>query len=988
MFDPTTGSRVFGVPPGADFPAAVVDGILNRIADQPPEALARVQIIVNTQRMRRRLVSLLQSGPARLLPRIDLITEAGRLIPTAELPDVVPDLQRKLDLARLIEPLLESGAAPAPRSALFDLADSLAGLLDELHSEGVSPNEILNLDVGDHSEHWVRSLQFFRIVQAYLAETGASSQDLEARRRAATEMVVETWRFRPPETPVLVVGSTGSRGTTFELMKSVASLPQGAIILPGFDNSMPKHVWSLLTDCDQPLEDHPQYRFAVILKSLGLAPSDVLTWPTTVPDAARNQLISLSLRPAPVTRQWRREGPEIGDLIPVTKNLSLIEAPQQRDEAQAIAVALREAVSNEQTAALITPDRTLGRRVAAALARWNIEPDDSGGRPLSLTPPGRFLRQVALMMGELPTAENVVALLKHPLTRTGSGDRGEHLLTTREFELMLRKGATGIVSPGAIQKFQKKQTGRDEWCAWLIDIIASFGSPVAPTLGAISARHIALAEQIAQGPSGDGSGDLWDKETGRKALEACEGLAQEAVANYKATLFDYRQLLDAALQADDARDPDGAHPEVMIWGTLEARAQGAELVILGGLNEGTWPARPEPDPWLSRSMRRSVGLLLPERQIGLSAHDYQQAVAAESVILSRSCRDSESETVPSRWLNRLTYLLNGLPDQNGSVALDQMRTRGTRYLSIAAALDRPGQEVPARKRVAPAPLSAVRPKSYTVTEIEKLIRDPYAIYAKHVLALKPLDPLRPEPSAALKGTVFHEILNRLIDRGPFANQAEFEKLLLALADEELFKSVRWPQFRALWRGHLVAIAPMLAEKELARQSLVKSLRCEVKGEMKLPGSPFSVRGKADRIDRLMDGRLAIYDYKSGGAPTSKQVRHYQRQLLIEAVMAEHGGFDETEPAEVSFVGHIGLNRSTKDDHIDLAETEIKGVTVDFRTSTILRELHQLLDHFDQDKSGYMPRRAMEKVRWEGDYDQLARFGEWADTDDIVLVPLS
>lgn len=987
MFDPSDGPRVFGVPPGADFPAAVVEGVLNRIGGAAPEALARIRIFVNTQRMRRRLVSQFQIGPARLLPRIDLITDANRLMPTGSLPDVVPELQRKLDLAKLIEPLLESDAAPAPRSALFDLADSLAALLDELHSEGVPASELLNLDVGDHSEHWARSLQFLGIVQKYLAEAGTSFQDMEARRRTAMELLTNAWQIEQPKSPVLVVGSTGSRGTTFELMKSVARLPQGAVILPGFDDNTPQHVWKLLSDSERPLEDHPQYRFAVFLNTLGLAPSMVLPWPAEVPDAKRNQLISLSLRPAPVTRQWRREGPELGDLVSVTKGLSLIEAPQQRDEAQAIAVALREAVENERAAALITPDRTLGRRVAAALARWNIVPDDSGGRPLSLTPPGRFLRQVAFTMGGPIRAEDIVALLKHPLTRTGSGDRGNHLLLTREFELMLRKSAFGIVGSGTVHQFQEQRAGCDEWCTWLIDVLAELAKPVALNLGNILARHIALAEQIAQGPSGEGTGNLWDKDTGRKAREACQSLALDSVSQHKSSLFDYRQLLDAILQADDARDPDSSHPEVMIWGTLEARAQGAKTVILGGLNEGTWPSRADPDPWLSRSMRRKVGLLLPERQIGLSAHDYQQAIAANNVILSRSCRDSEAETVAARWLNRLIYLLNGLPDQNGPTALDQMRLRGARYLSIAAALDKPKHELPARRRVAPAPKSATRPKSYTVTEIEKLIRDPFAIYAKHVLALKPLDPLRPEANAALRGIVFHRILKRLIDRAPFSDTAQIEQLLSELADDETSKSVQWPQYRALWCGHLVAIAPMLAEKEMVRQSLGVNLAREVKGQMNLPNSPFSVRGTADRIDRLLDGRLVIYDYKSGGAPTSKQVRHYQRQLLIEAVMAEHGAFEDISSAEVAFVGHIGLNRAGKDDQIELTETEIKGAKVDFRTSTILSELLRLLAHFDQDKSGYMPRRAMEKVRWEGDYDHLARFGEWADTDEIVVVPL-
>ncbi|MEK6216306.1 MAG: double-strand break repair protein AddB, partial [Boseongicola sp.] len=639
------------------------------------------------------------------------------------------------------------------------------------------------------------------------------------------------------------------------------------------------------------------------------------------------------------------------------------------------------------SAALITADRTLGRRVAAALARWDITPDDSSGRPLSLTPPGRFLRQVAQLMGAPIQAEDLIALLKHPLTRTGGDDRGDHLLLTREFELMLRKKAVGIVGEIAVQQFQALKAGREDWGAWLIELIDALVGPVLPKLGITATHHVALSERIARGANGEGAGELWEMDTGRKAREACDGLALGAVAEHDTSLSDYRQLLDAALQSDDARDPEGVHPDVMVWGTLEARAQGAELVILGGLNEGIWPARPDPDPWLSRSMRREAGLLLPERQIGLSAHDYQQAVAAKEVILSRSCRDNEAETVAARWLNRLTNLLDGLPDQDGPKALEQMRLRGGHYLSIASALDKPEREVEASKRLAPAPPSAVRPKFYTVTEVEKLIRDPYAIYARHILRLRPLDALRPEPGAALRGSVFHRILARLIDQAPFTDAAAAEALFLDIADDELLGSVQWPQFRALWRGHLAAIAPTLIDKEMARQSSGVSLAREVRGTLNLSGSPFNIRGTADRIDRLTDGRLAIYDYKSGGAPSPQQVRHYQRQLLIEAVMAEHGAFDGIAPAEVAFVSHIGLNRAGKDDQIKLTVTDDKGVVIDFRTRTIMRELLQLFDHFDQAKLGYMPRRAMEKVRWEGDYDHLARFGEWADTDDIIVVPL-
>ena len=124
-------------------------------------------------------------------------------------------------------------------------------------------------------------------------------------------------------------------------------------------------------------------------------------------------------------------------------------------------------------------------------------------------------------------------------------------------------------------------------------------------------------------------------------------------------------------------------------------------------------------------MRKEAGLLSPERRIGLSAHDYQQAVCSSSVLITRSTKDNEAETIPSRWLNRLLNLLNGLSGNNGPEAIEKMKGRGTKWLDWANETKIFTPSKPA-KRPSPKPPKNTRPKKLSVTEIKTLIRDPYA----------------------------------------------------------------------------------------------------------------------------------------------------------------------------------------------------------------------------------------------------------------------
>lgn len=973
MFDPCPTARVFGLPPGVDFPKALVLGLIARHADHPPEALARVQLYVNTQRMQRRVQVLFDQGPALLLPQIRLVTDLAQDMAMADIPPPVPGLRRRLELSQLIGQLLDQAPDLAARASIYDLSDSLAQLMDEMQGEGVSPDIIAGLDVSDQSGHWARSLAFINIVQRYFGDTN-EAPDAEARQRLVIERLVETWSKSPPSHPVLIAGSTGSRGATHMLMQAAARLPQGALILPGFDFDLPDAVWSSMDDA-LTAEDHPQYRYRKLMASLDLSPGEISAWSDeTPPNTPRNRLVSLALRPAPVTDQWMDEGRHLKDIDLATQSITLINAASGRAEATAIALRLRQAAEDGTSAALITPDRILTRQVAAALDRWNIEADDSAGLPLQLSAPGRFLRHISSLFGRKMTSEALLTLLKHPLSNTGGDERGPHLLWSRELELELRRNGPPFPTAEKLRHWaaaHKQSEALLPWANWLAELLFDLDTIGTTSLTLHLDRHITLAEALTSGPDGKSAGELWREKAGREALKMVRALEREAAHGGDLSPADYNDLFRAVLGRGEVRDPIKPHANIMIWGTLEARVQGADLVILAGLNDGIWPEQPAPDPWLNRNMRHKAGLLLPERRIGLSAHDFQQAVAAKEVWLTRAVRDAEAETVPSRWLNRINHLLAGLTEQNGKAALASMNARGDAWLSMAAALEAPSEPIAPEKRPSPRPPVAARPTQLSVTSVKTLIRDPYAIYARYVLGLRALDPLRQLPDAPLRGTVLHHVFERFIKERRPENREAARQRLLAIASEILAEKVPWPTARRIWLAKLNRVVDWFLDGEVRRSAIAEPVLFETKASQKLDDLDFTLTGITDRIDRAADGRAFVYDYKTGAPPSAKEQLYFDKQLLLEAALIEQGAFGALGPAEMGGASYIGLGSSPK---------EVQAPLADVSPDQVWDELHQLIRDYFRPEQGYTARRAMAQVRFAGEYDHLARFGEWDDSD--------
>ena len=973
--------RLWGLDPGVDFPEAFAAGLLQRFATGAPEDFARLRVYLNTGRMLRRVREALSRGPARLLPRLSLITDLGRDVALGPVPPARSALRQRLELAQLVAALIDAEPELAPRDSAFDLAASLTTLLAEMQGEGVAFEHIARLDVADQSGHWARSQRFLALLSTYLLQTGAPP-DIEGRQRRAVEALAQRWQAEPPKDPIVIAGSTGSRGTTRLFMETVLGLPNGHVVLPGFDFDLPSTAWAPLT-APEPQEDHPQFRFADLMSATGFAPNEIARWADApAPRPSCNALVSLALRPAPVTDCWQTLGPQLGPLADATAGLSLIEAPDPRLEAVALALVLRKAAEDGKRVALITPDRTLTRQVAAALNRWDIEPDDSAGEPLIQSPTGRLLRQIAAFWTAPQDAGQLIALLSHPLVHRIK-DRNQHLLFVRDYELWQRRAGPAFPNGDTFRSWAARHAPQAaDWAKWFGNIIDS----LAPRPGAaplplhvnalLDAQRRLVTGAAAEASDSPITASLWPGKDGRDAHRKLTALATEAEAGGVATGRDFAALLRGVL-AGEVRDPDSPHPGVMIWGTLEARVQGAEIVLLAGLNEGIWPAAPDPDPWLNRRMRKEAGLLSPDRQIGLAAHDFQQAIAGAEVVLSRAVRDNEAPTVPSRWLNRLTTLIGGLPALGGPEALAAMRARGRHWTALAQDLDRPenhGIALPRAPRPSPKPPAGTAPERLSVSDVETLLRDPFAIYAKRLLRLTPLDPLQPGADPALRGTVLHRALERA---GPQLATLSPQDLM-TVAEDVLSQTVPWAHIRALWRARLARTADWFLDGEHDRQTGINASFFEASGELALGSTGVLLTSKADRADLRQDGRLNLYDYKTGAPPTEKQQGTFSKQLLLVAAIAEAGGFEGIPATPVAQAAFIGLGTKPA-----LVAAPLAGHPP---SETLDRVVALLAGHI-AGQHGYTARRAMEMDAWGGDFDQLARFGEWDATEDALVFPV-
>ena len=986
---------IFSIPVQRAFADALVAGLIDCYADGAL-GLAEGLILLPSNRARSAVqAAFVRAGGAGLLmPRLVVIGDADldesvalALDPIDEsdaMPPAIDALRRRLMLAALIEKHNVPGEEPIVGAAAFQLADGLGRVIDQLHYEEVAPSRLAGIEsaLGDLAGHWQASWRRLSLLvdtwPAMLAATGHI--DRADRRNRLLDRVSKGWRAAPPARFVVAAGVTTAAPAIARLLRTAADLPQGMVVLPGLDLGMAGEEWEALGPVKpepenpaRPLETHPQYHLKLLLGRMGVSRDEVMEWPASSPfdgPEERAPFTSLLFAPAAYTARWQ----QAGDLGPGIAGVSAAVFADDGQEAQGIALMMRRALeTGERTAALVTPDRALATRVAAALARWDISVDDSAGQPLGQTPPGALLLALAEFAAAFDPVR-LVALLGHPLVRAGEARLG-WLDQVRRLDLVLRgpglvPGWGGVTARIAERAADPKGRGYAEAQAigeWWRDAALALEASLAPFAAGVPAPPAMLlgALQAALGwLTGDG---VWTGHAGRAlselfdrwALAKGDGPALVAPADFPAMLGDL-------LSGTSVRPPYGGHPRLFIWGLLEARLQRADLMILGGLDEGRWPQQQSPDPWLAPGIRRMLGLAAPERQQGAAAHDFAGAFAAREVVVTRAQRSGGDPAVASRFWLRLAALAGDLPE----ACVD-----GESVVRLAAALDvPPGISAPAEKP-RPAPPLTTRPTAISVTGVDQLARDPFAFYAAKILRLSELDPLSSGPDAKWFGIRVHKFLQDWQAAG--LTEAAFGTELAALRADPALDSLA----RAFWLPRIEPSLRWAAERIWASRDERWPVAGEVRGELVVDG--IRLHGTADRVDQTVDGTLAIVDYKTGAAPSAKSTGDgLNSQLGLLGLLAQEAGLGDLAPETVDAFEYWELRRERRKG-IDGAVKAIRGQKPKAATAAAVVEraqevLADLMARYLRGEEPFVPGEAGKRY---ADFDQLMRRDEWFGRGD-------
>ena len=1023
--------RLYTIPPSAPFLPTLLHALLSGklvpgFTGEDPARLAEATIYLPTQRAcrlaREAFLDALNTDAAvlpRIVPLGDIdeyeIIFAQAATGTAardalELPPALGTFERRALLAQLIlawtRQLERAGATDPPLivnspGAAFGLADDLARLIDDMTTRQVPWDRLDQLVPDAMDAYWQLTLRFLKIAREQWPKLLAARDAVDPAERRDRLIAAERARLEAtPDRLVIAAGSTGSMPSTATLLATIAHLPRGAVVLPGLDTMLDADAWKLIggTPDVAPAAGHPQFAMQALLARVGLRRDEVIS---LAPPYGREALISEVMRPAAATHQWhdKLKRSFLDHAATSFADVAVVEAGSAEEEALAIAVALRETLETPHTtAALVTPDRGLARRVAAALGRWTIVADESSGAALSETPAGRFaqLAAEAVLSGLEPVS--LLALLKHPLLRLGAR-QGACLYAANALERAILRGPrprAGIAGlDHALRALRTEVDGlrngrpsllhRSDPRAALsmgeLDAAADLVSRLGPVLRPfaqiarvasfrdLAGRHRGLIETLSEDESGDVL--AFANEDGAALADVFDDILMQTDADIPVAPGDYVELFVAALQTRVVRRPPQPGARVHILGPLEARLTRFDRVVLGGLVEGVWPPDVRTDPWLSRPMRHALGLDLPERRIGLSAHDFAQLFGSGPVVLTRAAKLGGTPTVASRFLQRLAAIAG---EELWTAAL----ARGANYVAWAHDLDR-ARDVKPVKRPEPKPPRAARPTSLSVTEIEHWLRDPYSIYARHLLGLRPLDPVDTPPGARDRGIVIHGAIGEFTERYRERLPDDIVGELLTLGRKHFAVLEDFPEAQAFWWPRYVRIAHWFAEFEKGRRPLVTKLGAELRGKLTIPlgERAFTLTARADRIEHLGDGRYAILDYKTGGVRTPPQVRSgLAPQLTLEGAILHAGGFENTPEGSIAEFLYVSLRGGQPPG--ELKPIAWDDSNPDLESDNALRRLTGVVKAFDDEDTPYRSReRPMFMRRGGGDYDHLARIKEWS-----------
>ena len=971
----TVRQGLYTIPSGTGFLKRLANGLLTMSREEGDVnefSLSRMRILLPTRRAGRELRdAFLNLSPHKpvLLPRIQPIGDVdsdeielyfnGFGLTTGDIPPAIIPLERQFLLSSLIQ-IKDKNLS---LDSALSLANELSRLIDTVHTEDLDFLGLSKIVPDSLAIHWQKTLEFLEIITEFwpkiLAERGQI--DPADRRNRLLKSLGKLWTDYPPNTPIIAAGSTGSIPAAGELLKIISNLPKGLVVLSGLDVGLDDESWNAISDT------HPQSTMRNLLYRMEKNRTDVRIWPESG-ESINPRLDLIRAVMLPTDTFGINENIHVEDGL---KNLDIIEASSQREEAAVISLALREVMETpDKTACFVTPDRTLARRVMTALHRWGIEVDDSAGGALATTKGATFLTTLYRVIEDDFAPLALLDFLKHDYQKLIPED------DIVDFEKNILRGN----KPAAGLQGLEKRLSLISYSSINLDkTFESLNKNLTPLVKFKDGEY--KLSEFCQGLlecadlfSGE-ENFLWIRSESQALSNFMTGMMGYSDLVPPMTLATFGGVFRELLTSEKYRSDDEPHRRILILGQLESRLIHRDVMILGGLNEGTWPRDIGYDPWMSRPMRQNFGLPPSGRPIGLAAHDFAEHLSSHRVIITRCLKLDGVATAPARWLQKLRTILKA----NGLVT--DWANQG-RYLEWVRQLDRPSLTIPLSALIPePRPPLAFRPQELSTTWIEKWMKNPYRIYAEKILKLKRLDPIDMDTIHADRGSFVHDVFLDFVRAYPHDMPIHAKEIILKIADEKLsnFESIQmhwhywWPRFERMIDWFII--------EEIKWRSDATPWIQEEKGILEVYANAdtnrkFVVTAKADRIDKLKssDKGAAILDYKTGTPPPHYKIKNGTApQLPIESLILSKGGYRNTAllPETMKYWKLSGSHANAG---------EVKNIDLDMTDVVIETEngLTNLINLFEDSDTPYVARIVSGKLyEDEKAYAHLARMSEWS-----------
>jgi ATP-dependent helicase/nuclease subunit B len=956
--------NIFNIPANYHFFESLFDWLQENFSDR----LSEVKIFLPNRRSCRQLTQIfIEKKLNAFLPKIKAISDLSYedffdLPADSETKNIIDDLlqikvisgiDHLFFLTKEIEKLSVFGSEIEFNQA-FKISLILKDLFDEIERAEIDLKKLTEIDDSDLSSHRQLTLDFLKNFQVQIKNSLLKENIFftTSYQNFIVEKFTELLQKNGSKTPLVIAGSTGSMSFGKKLIKAISQQKNGYVVLH-----------SLLADKKNfGAENHPQFFLNQLLGFLEIEKNSVKKIAKEnflLSSNNRLDLLSLLMLPSFESLKWQNVQAYLNEKTAIEdleKNFKLIETKNEIEEAKIIALILAESTTQKKKSAVITNNRKLADLLKLELQKTSLPFNDTRNLGVFNSKLINFLLLILELIESEFNSHSLLATLKNPLCYHS---QNKEIIADFEIKILrqerLKPGIDGIKEKLKIVDQKELNNFFEDFCSKLIihpkpveghDERYFNKFDMAKSLSSKIQDLIKITENLSK--------KSWQKllEEEPAQIELFEFFEElKSQNNLKISDNNFLASLKDLLTQISFFEKSDATSSIQILSTIEARLLNYDLVIIASLNEGEFPEI-ETDNWLGKKIRKDLEIERSAKKTGQNAYDFCNYLSNQRIVLTRSEVRNGATLIASPFLLKFRTLCQKIGANLNS---------GEEYFNFLKN-SQSNESKLARQETNPKPKIEFRPKKLSITEISKLISDPYTIYAKKILELRELEKIDHESSYAEFGSFVHKALEDFI-KNPHQNDflEKSEEIFTKYFFSEEAKLTWLPKFKNIFVDFL------------RKNEEFSDYKNYVEIPVKIKIGENLISGKIDRLISNETGLVQIFDYKTGEIPTKKSVTSGAEPQLTIAMLAIVEGLIESELKNVDLDKIDSLNywKLSASSGSEIKEMCDKNSEIKILYSAAKLGLAKLFEYFSDKENGYISAPNKKNYK-KNEYSHLAR----------------